>query len=131
MDEIVNLILMKGSNYGKVQEFYEKLSKNFDALQTLVEVDRLQGFVMSTLNKLPPQKIKPDLVRVEQNWEDWSIEKLIDALQKWVRRNNMDGNTDHSRRLEKHLFTQMTEEQTSHFPFLWETRSVEPRLCDA
>lgn len=80
MDEIINLNPVKGSNYGKVQEFYEKLSNNFDALQTLEEGDRLHGFVMTTLNKLP--QIKPDLVRVEENWEDWSLEKLIDALQK-------------------------------------------------
>ena len=35
MDEIINLTPVRGSNYSKVQEFYEKLSKNFDALQTL------------------------------------------------------------------------------------------------
>lgn len=104
MDEIINLILMKGSNYGRNQEFHEKLSKNFDALQTLLECDRLHRFVMTTLNRLP-QKIKPDLARVEENWEDWSMEKLIDALQKWLRRNNVEGNTVHLRRPEKHLFT--------------------------
>lgn len=42
MDEIINLTPVRGSNYSKVQEFYEKLSKNFDALQTLEEGEKLR-----------------------------------------------------------------------------------------
>ena len=41
---------------------------------------KLQGFVMTTLNKL--LQVKPDLVRVDESWEEWSMEDLIDALQK-------------------------------------------------
>ena len=88
MDEILNLFPVKGSNYVRVQEFYEKLSRNYDALQTLEEGKKLQGFVMTTLNKLP--HVKPDLVRVDENWEEWSMEDLIDALQKWLRRNHVE-----------------------------------------
>ena len=40
MEEIINLFPVKGSNYFRVQEFYEKLSKNYDAFQTL-EVTRV------------------------------------------------------------------------------------------
>ena len=57
MDEIINLTPVRGSNYSKVQEFYEKLSKNFDALRMLGEGEKLHGFVMATLNKLP--QVKP------------------------------------------------------------------------
>ena len=77
MDEIINLTPVRGSNYSKVQEFYEKLSKNFNALQTIEEGKKLHRFVMVTLNKLP--HVKSDLVRVDENWEDWSMEDLIDA----------------------------------------------------
>ena len=35
MDEIINLTPVKGNIYDKVRDFYERLSKNFDALQTL------------------------------------------------------------------------------------------------
>ena len=80
MEEIINLLPVKGSNYFKVQEFYEKLSRNYDSLQTLEEGQKLQGFVMTTLNRLP--QVKPDLVRVDESWEEWSMEDLIDALQK-------------------------------------------------
>ena len=61
MEEIINLPVTRGSNYERVREFYEKLSNNFDALQTLGEGEMLKGFVLSTLNKLP--QVKPDLVK--------------------------------------------------------------------
>ena len=60
MDEIINLLPVKGSNYFRVHEFYEKLSTSYDALQTLEEGQKLQGFVVTTLDKLP--HVKPDLV---------------------------------------------------------------------
>ena len=43
---------------------------------------------MTTLIKLP--QVKPDLVRVDESWEEWSMEDLIDALQKWLRRNHVE-----------------------------------------
>ena len=88
MDEIVNLPMVRGTNYAKIQEFYKKVSKNFDALLTLVEAHMLQGFVMSTLNKLP--HVKPDLVRTDDNWEDWGMEKFIDGLKKWLKRHKTE-----------------------------------------
>ena len=115
MDEIINLTPVRGSNYSKVQEFYEKLSKNFDALQTLEEGEKLHGFVMATLNKLP--QVKPDLVRVDENWEDWSMEDLIDALQKWLRRNNTETSTEQHKKPEKHLFTLKGEKPTPYCLF--------------
>ena len=99
MEEIINLFPVKGSNYFKVPEFYEKLSRNYDALQILEEGQKLQGFVMTTLNKLP--QVKPDLVRVEEKWEEWSMEYRIDALQKWLRRNRVK-----SSKCKEHLFSQ-------------------------
>ena len=67
LDEIVNLPVIKGSNYTRIQEFYEALSSNYDALQTLGEATLLKGFVLSTINKLP--QVKPDLVRTDDAWE--------------------------------------------------------------
>ena len=75
MDEIINLTPVKGSSFEKVREFYEVLSKNYDALQTLGEADMLRGFVITTLKKLP--QVKPDLVRVDDHWEEWSMHEGI------------------------------------------------------
>ena len=62
----------------QVLEFYEKLFKNFYALQTLQEGKIPHGFVtMTTPNKL---QVKPDLSRVDDNQEDWSMGDLIDAI---------------------------------------------------
>lgn len=108
MDEIINVVPVKGSNYFGVQDFYEKLSKNYDALQTLEEGEKLQGFVMTTLNKLP--HVKPDPVRVNESWEEWSMEDLIDALQKWLRRNHVENS-----KCEKHLFTQRPGDNQSPY----------------
>ena len=107
MEEIINLPVTRGSNYERVREFYEKLSKNFDALQTLGEGEMLKGFVLSTLNKL--LQVKPDLVRTDEGWEDWNMEKLIDSIQKWLKRNKAEDNhkdqTEPNKR-ERHYFSQ-------------------------
>ncbi|XP_067041060.1 troponin I-like [Acropora muricata] len=84
VNEIVHLPVVRGTNYAKIQEFYEKVSKNFDALLTLGEAEMLRGFVMITLNKLP--HVKPDLVRTDDNWESWDMEAFIDGLKKWLKR---------------------------------------------
>jgi len=64
MDEIINSPGRQSNYYRKVQEFYEKLSENFDALLTLEEGEKLHGCVLATLNKLP--QVKPDLGPVSQ-----------------------------------------------------------------
>ena len=91
--------------YAKVQEFYEKLSKSFDALQTLGEDGPLRAFAMTTLNKLP--HVKPDLVRTDESWEDWNLKDLMNNLQKWLIRNKPTSDSKHheeSTRRERNWF---------------------------
>ena len=88
MDEIINLQTVRGTNYERVRSFYEKLSNNYDALQTLGEADSLRSLTTSTINKLP--HVKPDLVRIDDDWEDWTLENLIAAIQKWLKRHRVD-----------------------------------------
>ena len=106
MDEIINLTPVIGNSYDKVSDFYERLSKNFNALQIPGEEDMLRAFVMTTLKKLP--QAKPDLVRVDNNWEEWDMKELIDNLQKWLQRNKTDDSSADSgllRRRERHWYT--------------------------
>ena len=63
----------------------------------------LKGFVLSTLNKLP--QVRPDLVRTNEGWEDWNMEKLIDSIQKWLKRNKAEDQTE-TKRKERHYFSQ-------------------------
>ena len=111
MNEIINLTPVKGNSYDKVRDVYETLSKNFDALQTLGEGDMLRGFVMTTLKKLP--QVKPDLVRVDDNWEEWDMMELIENLRKWLQRNKTDdssADSGDSRRRERHWYTKGKQE---------------------
>ena len=63
---------------------------------------------MTTLNKLP--RVKPDLVRVDENWEKWSMKDFMDALEKW--RNHAENSI-----CEKHLFKENGEKQTPYCLF--------------
>ena len=54
---------------------FDLLSKNFDALQTLGESNLLDGFVLTTLNKLP--QVTPDLVRTDDDWDRRLTQSLI------------------------------------------------------
>ena len=63
---------VRGTNFEKVQDFYNRLTKNCDALLTLGEKSMLKGFVTTTLNKL--SNVKPDIVRMDQEWESWDMD---------------------------------------------------------
>ena len=68
LEEILNLPVVKGSNYLKIQEFIESASRNYYALLTMGEADMLWGFVTSTLNKIP--QMRPNIVRTNENCKD-------------------------------------------------------------
>ena len=70
----------------RVNDFRQKLSKRYDALQTLGKRDTLAGLVMTTIDKLPHVN-KPDLVKTDENWEKWDMGELITNLEKWIKRN--------------------------------------------
>ena len=105
VDQIINLPVVRGASYNKVHEFYESLSRSYDALQTLGEGSILKGLVLPALNKLP--NIKADLVRTDEGWEEWEMESLIKALQKWLKRNQPEAGKDPGdRKRERHMFAQ-------------------------
>jgi hypothetical protein len=94
-------------------DFYESLSKSFDALQTLGEGSMLKGLVLPTLNKL--RNIKADLVRTDEEWEECGMENLIKALQKWLKRNQPEaGKETGEERRERHMFSKRGEGAQTH-----------------
>ena len=64
------------------------MCKNYDALQTLGEEALLKGLVVSTLNKLA--QVKPNLLRINDNWEDWDMKELLLAIEGWLKRNKVE-----------------------------------------
>ena len=63
----------------------------------------LKGSVMTTLNILP--NVKPDIVRMDQEWESWDMDKVIENLQNWLRRNKIEGTEKPVERKERHWYT--------------------------
>ena len=77
-------LVITRANYERVKEFYERLNKNHDAIQTLGEAEMLRGFVMTIIKKLP--HAKPDLVRTDDDWEKRTMTDMLDNLQQWLKR---------------------------------------------
>ena len=113
IDEVVNLATVKGSSYERILGFYESLSKNYAALKTLGEHEKLHRFVMCTITKLPHEK--PHLVRIDYDWEEWKMSNLIDSLHKWLRRNKVGTKqtSDPRRKRENSLFTQRKDNENN------------------
>ena len=103
MEEIINFPVTIGSSYERVRELYEKLSRNFDALQTLGR-DGCSRFCSFNLKQGPQSE-----TRSSEGWEDCNMEKLIDSIKKWLKRykakDNYKDQTD-TRREERNYFSQ-------------------------
>ena len=82
---IMSLEPVHGANPNKISIFYEKLSANVQALETLGRIGEVNGYVRLTLDKL--DGIRGDLVRTDDDWQSWKFPNLIEALRKWTERN--------------------------------------------
>ena len=49
------------------------------------KLKEINGYVRLTLDKLPG--IRADLVRIDEDWQEWTFPQLVDALRKWTTRN--------------------------------------------
>ena len=81
IQNIMGLPTVTRTNPAKVHEFYKTLSYNAQSLETLGKIERVNGTTRSVLEKL--KGIKADLVRGEQEWQDWDLPRLVTALKKW------------------------------------------------
>ena len=45
----------------------------------------IKGYVRLTLDRLPG--IRADLVRLDDNWQEWDFCQLLDSLRVWAERN--------------------------------------------
>ena len=74
-----------GSQPAKIHDFYEKLLSNVQALETLGKLREICGYVRMTTDKL--EGIRGDLVRTDDDWQEWEFPQLVLALRKWTQRN--------------------------------------------
>ena len=55
------------------------------ALDIMGKLKEINGYVRMTLDKLPA--IRADLVRIDDEWQEWDFGQFIEALRKWTGRN--------------------------------------------
>ena len=85
VQNIMGLPVITGANPAKIHQFYEALSFNVQALETLGKLKEVNGYVRMSIDKLPG--IRGDLVRTDENWQEWDFPKFVYALQGWTERN--------------------------------------------
>ena len=96
VQNIMSLPHIHNSNPYKIHEFSEKLLSSVQALETMGKIKEINGYVRLTLDKL--QGIRADLVRTDDDWQDWKFPQLVEALEKWTSRNpkpHSDDNRNH------------------------------------
>lgn len=85
MQCIIGLSTIHGVDPAKIHEFHEKLTSHIQVLETMGKVKEIGGFVRATLDKL--SDIRADLVRLDDDWQEWGFPELIESLRKWCSRN--------------------------------------------
>ena len=78
---------------------------NVQSLETKGRLGDVRGNVSLTIDKFAG--IRGDLVRNEDDWQNWDFVKLCDALGSWIRRNPVESSEDH-REEHVHACTVMT-----------------------
>ena len=76
------LSVISETNPTRINKFYEKLVTNIQTLESMGRKKDIRGNVRPTLDKLPG--IRADLVRLDDNWQEWRFLQLVGALRNWV-----------------------------------------------
>ena len=87
ISEVINahiqcILGLYGTEPAKVHKFYETLASHVQTLETLGKLKEIGGFVRGTLDKLPG--IRPDLVRLDDDWQQWGFVQLVESLESGV-----------------------------------------------
>eukprot|EP00795_Rhopilema_esculentum_P005574 gene5574-9577_t len=75
---IIELPVIRGSNPHKIHDFFNKLLPSVQALESLGRLKSISGYTRLTLDKL--EGIRADLVRLDDQWQEWGFPQLIEAL---------------------------------------------------
>ena len=86
--EIIEMGVVLGTKYSRVKDFYDTLAVNYEALRAMGAHRKVEGLVISSLEKLP--HVKPDITRNDENWEEWTYDELLEELRKWLKRNQVE-----------------------------------------
>ena len=92
VSSIMSLPVIYRANPNKVSQFYEKLCSSVQALETMGKLGEVNGYVRMTLSKV--EGIRGDLVRTDDDWQEWKFDQLVEALRNWTMRNPPKPNED-------------------------------------
>ena len=81
----MSLPTIHGTQPKKIHEFYDRLVTNIESLKTMGKIRKINGYVRLTLDKLPG--IRADLVRTDDDWQEWGFPQMTEVLRKWCERN--------------------------------------------
>ena len=95
-----------------IHDFYNRLSRVVRTLNTLEKLASAQSMVYTLMDKLGP--VRQILVQkdIDDDWEEWGLEQLVDSLRRYVKRNLLRDNEDNKRRTEnfkEHLWIKEKE----------------------
>ena len=90
VQESMGLPVVNGTNPKTIHEFYSKLVTHVQALETMGKLILIYGYVRTVLDRLPG--IRSDIVRNDDNWQEWEFPQLVTALEKWTQRNPISNN---------------------------------------
>jgi hypothetical protein len=122
---IMSLPNIHGCQPSKIHEFYETLMYNVQSLETLGKASEVNGYVRATIDKL--EGIRGDLVRMDDDWQEWKFPQLVEALRKWTERNHIKAASS-EKHVTKHPQFPFTRER--NFNTSQENREViNPRAC--
>ena len=74
----MGLPAISGASPVKTHQFYEALSFNVQARDTLGKLKEVKGYVRMSIDKLPG--IRGDLVKTDKKWQEWDFPKFVYAL---------------------------------------------------
>ena len=64
------------------------------SLETLAKKGEVNVYVRVTIDKLEGQILLRDLVRIDDDWQEWKFLQLVEALRKWTERNTVKTTTE-------------------------------------
>ena len=82
------LSTINDTNPYKIYDFYERLIAHINTLDTMGKFKEINKYVRFVLDKLCG--VRADLMRTNDNWQNWRFNELIEAICKWTERNPLE-----------------------------------------
>ena len=84
IQNIMSLPYINSVNLYKIHEFKQKLLGSLQALETIGKPQEINGYLRLTLDNL--QRIRTDLVKMNNGWQEWKFPQLVEIFESWTRR---------------------------------------------